>query len=122
MISRIWSPLPDQQLLFRVHRNASSRNPKTGKAKPKAFFRREGELGLSVFLSREAALLSGMDVTGGMCSVSVRHVRHCRLGVALIQDREDHAELRNVPLRLEDEQRALDIANYLAEIADDVPV
>lgn len=122
MVSRIWPALPDSQLLFRIHRNASSRHAKTGVPKLKAFFRREVELGLSLFLSREAALLSGLDVSGGMCSVTVGQVRSCPSGVALIQDAEDHAEVRNVPLKGDDEPRALEIADYFVRVAVDVPL
>ena len=122
---RIWPPLPSTQRLFRVHRNASSRNPKTGKPKPKTFYRRKTELGLSVFLSKEAALLAGLDVAG-LCTFTVEQIYNCPQGLVLVQESVDHAEIRAVPLIAddspEDTQRALDIADYLGTVAEDVPI
>lgn len=121
MVSQIWPILPDGQLLFRVHRNESSRNSKTGKPKPKTFYRRESEFGLSVFLSREAALLSGLDVAG-LCSFTKGDLFKCPHPLVLIQDAPDHAQIFGVPLKTEDQQKMLDIADYLVRVSEDVPL
>jgi hypothetical protein len=119
VITRIWPCLSSTQQLFRVHRNDSSRNPKTGKPKLKTFFVRANEVGLSVYLSKEAALLCGLDVAG-ICTVTAGQVYSFDL--ALIRDTKDHAEIRPVPQRTDDERRALDIADYLVRVAEDVPI
>lgn len=53
----------------------------------------------------------------GFCSLTVRAVIGFPQGLSLIQDEVDHAEIRGVPLMKEDEQRALDIADYLVSVA-----
>lgn len=53
---------------------------------------------------------------------TAEHIYRCPYGLRLIQDSEDHAEILGVPLMAEDEQRAIDIAGYLVEVAVDVPL
>jgi hypothetical protein len=78
-------------------------------------------LGLSVFLSKEASLLSGLEVAG-LCTFTAEDVTKCPYGLVLIRDTQDHAEIRGVPLKDENLQRALDIADYLVEVATDLPM
>ena len=82
-------------------------------------------MGLSVFLSKEAALLAGLDVAG-LCTFTAEQVHNCPYGLVLVQESIDHAEIRAVPLiaddNPEDTQRALDIADYLVAVAEDVPL
>jgi hypothetical protein len=66
-------------------------------------------------------MLSGLNIAG-ICMFTAEHVYKCPYGLALSQDSEDHAEITGVPLKDEDEQRALDIAVYLVEISVDVPL
>jgi hypothetical protein len=120
VVSRIWQPLSPTKSLFRAYRNESARNSKTGKPKLKAFFRREHELGLSVFLSKEAALLALN--AAGLCTFLVADVHSCPYGLTLVQESEDHVEIRAVPFRAEDEKRAMDIADYLVSVSIDVPL
>ncbi|MGA2592520.1 MAG: hypothetical protein ABSH32_21630 [Bryobacteraceae bacterium] len=76
---------------------------------------------MSVFLSIESVLLAGLDVAG-ICMLTAGHVYDCPYGLTLVQDSEDHAEIMGVPLRAEDEKRAMDIADYLVKVAEDVPL
>jgi hypothetical protein len=121
VVSQIWPALPDDQLLFRAHRNESSRNSKTGKPKPKTFFRRATEFGLSVYFSRESALLSGLDIAG-LCCFRKADLLSSPHPLALIQDASDHAQILGVPLKSEDEQKMLDIADHLVRLSEDVPL
>jgi hypothetical protein len=75
-----------------------------------------------VFLSKEAAQLSGLDLSGGICALTLGEMRACPDELTLVQDSADHAEIRGVPLKSEDEGRALGIADYLVRIAADIPL
>ncbi len=54
----------------------------------------------------------------GMCLLVVEDVRNSPDPLYLIQDRADHAEIRGVPTRQENQETALRIAKYLARIAE----
>lgn len=71
-------------------------------------------------MSKEALLLS-LDAAG-VCTFSVADVYNCPYGLALVRQNEDHVEIRGVPLRAEDEKRALDIADYLVGVSTDLPL
>jgi hypothetical protein len=62
-----------------------------------------------------------MDIAG-ICMFTAEHVYNCPHGLVLSQDSEGHAEITGVPLKDEDEQRALDIAVYLVGVSVDVPL
>jgi hypothetical protein len=54
-----------------------------------------------------------------MCRLIVRDIVDCPDPLRVVQDAVDHAEIRGVPTRDEDQERALRIAKYLARIAED---
>lgn len=53
-----------------------------------------------------------------MCRLIVGDIVDCPDPLYLIQDAIDHAEIRGVPTRDEDQEKALRIAKYLARIAE----
>jgi hypothetical protein len=59
-----------------------------------------------------------------MCRLIVRDIADCPDPLLVIRDAIDHAEIRGIPTRDEDQERALRIAKYLARVAehfDEVP-
>jgi len=53
---------------------------------------------------------------------TAEHVYNCPYGLTLAQDSQDHADIMGVPLMTEDQQRAIDIADYLVKVSEDVPI
>jgi hypothetical protein len=115
-----WPPLPDSQVLHRAYRNESDRDIKAGKPKPKVFYRRQAESGLSVGLTIDRILRT--IVAAGRCELLTGGVRLCVPPLDVIQDEIDHANILGVPLREENEEAALAIARYLARISEDKPL
>jgi hypothetical protein len=94
----------------------------------KLFYRKEGEEGLSVSLSK-AGLIAAYPGAAGMCQLLVGSeampgvgVLGCPDPLSVFQDASDHAEIRGVPTRQEDQEKALRTAKYLARIAEDLPL
>ena len=115
-----WPPLPDSQILHRAYRNESDRDTRAGKPKPKVFYRRPTEAGLSVGLTIDRILRT--LAAAGRCEFLTGPVRLCEPRLEVVQDEVDHANILGVPLREEDEAAALAIARYLARIAEDKPL
>jgi hypothetical protein len=103
---------------YRAYPFPDSFNAKTGKPAPKLFYRKVNEEGLSVGLSL-GALKQAYPNAAGACSLIVNDIRACDDELDVIQDAPQHAEIVGVPLRSEDEEKALRIARYLARIAED---
>jgi hypothetical protein len=57
-----------------------------------------------------------------MCSFTKADLLSCQQPLVLIQDTADHAHILGVPLRTEDEQKMLDIADHLVRASEDVPL
>jgi hypothetical protein len=74
----------------------------------------------------ESVLLAAMNNIAGVCTFTAEHVYNCPYGLTLVQDSQDHAEIMGVPqlkdASPEDTRRALDIADYLVAVAQDVPI
>jgi hypothetical protein len=113
-----WPPLRPEASLFRAYRYPDDLDAKSAKPKPKVFYRRLNETGLSVALTSEAvySLFAG---AAGMCVLSVNEVAECPDPLAVIQDGQTHAEIQGVPTREENQEKALRIAKYLARVATD---
>ena len=86
-----WPPLRPGASLFRAYRYPDDLDAKSGKPKPKVFYRRPNETGLSVALTSEAvySLFAG---AAGMCVLSVNEVAECPDPLAVIQD--GHSRMR----------------------------
>lgn len=75
-------------------------------------------------------LLRRYPRAAGMCRLTVGNTRAPGIGVlgspldplSIIQDERDHAEIRGIPTRAEDSERAIRIAKYLARISENVPL
>src|ERR1700719_2276673 len=124
----VWPPLPPGAIVYRAYPFLDSLNTKTGKPQAKLFYRKQDETGLSVALST-VALLDRYPNAAGMCQLVVGSITSPGIGVlgcpdplSVIQDDVDHAEIRGVPTRGEDQQTALRIAKYLARVADNLPL
>jgi hypothetical protein len=87
---------------------------------PKLFYRKARETGLSVGLSPAGTLLR-YPGAAGMCRLIIRDIVDCPDPLRVVQDAVDHAEIRGVPTRDEDQETALRIAKYLARIAENCP-
>lgn len=118
-----WAPLPPESQVYRAYPFADSLNAKTGKPLPKLFYRKQNETGLSVGLSREG-LLARYPGAAGMCRLNVGSavtpgvgVLGCSDPLSIVQDDLDHAEIRGIPTRQEDQEKALRTAKYLTRIA-----
>jgi len=109
--------LPPSTEVFRAYPFPDSFNSRTGKPIPKLFYRKANETGLSVGLSKEGTLLLFPGAVG-MCRLVVRDITDSPDPLRVVQDAIDHAEIRGVPTRQEDQEKALRIAKYLARIAD----
>lgn len=108
------------QKVFRAYALPDHLNRRTNKPVPKIFYRKVNEIGLSVGLSPEGAREARPDAIG--CFVlTVGDVRECPDPIDVIQDAETHGEIRGVPTRDEDLEKALRIAKYLVRIADLYP-
>lgn len=103
--------------VYRAYPFSDSFNRRTGKPMPKLFYRKAAETGLSVGLSPAGTLLRYPGAVG-MCRLIVRDIVDCPDPLHLVQDAIDHAEIRGVPTRDEDQEKALRIAKYLARIAE----
>jgi hypothetical protein len=106
--------------VFRAYPFPDSLNRSTGKPQPKLFYLKAGESGLSVGLSVESTLLR-YPGAAGMCSLVVGTVKDSPDPLDVVPDATDHAEIRGVPLRSEDQEKAIRIAKYLARIAEHRP-
>jgi hypothetical protein len=106
--------------VFRAYPFPDSFNARTGKPMPKLFYRKASETGLSVGLSPAGTLLR-YPGAAGMCRLIVRDIVDSPDPLRVVQDAIDHAEIRGVPTRDEDQETALRIAKYLARIADHCP-
>lgn len=106
--------------VFRAYPFPDSFNSRTGKPMPKLFYRKANEAGLSVALSPTAILLR-YPGAAGMCRLIVRDIVDCPDPLHVVQDAVDHAEIRGVPTRDEDQETALRIAKYLARVAEHCP-
>ena len=112
---------PELEFTAEVYRGypfPDSFDSRTGKPKPKLFYRKANEAGLSVGLSPAGTLLRYPGAVG-MCRLIVRDIVDCPDPLRVVQDAVDHAEIRGVPTRDEDQERVLRIAKYLARIAED---
>ena len=123
-----WPPLHAESLLYRAYPFPNTLNRNKRKPEPNLFYRRAQETGLSVGLSPEA-VTRRVPRNFGMCRLKVGATTDCGNGVlgcpdplSIVQDAEDHAEIRGRPTRNEDQERALRIAKYLVRICEDSPL
>jgi len=112
--------LPCSTILYRLITKASWIDKDTGNVQPAAMVRRFDEDGLSVFIKAlctlpEAIVLSTLTRVKGAVTLHVGHVRD--LGLDVLSDPTDrrHAEIVGVPLEAEDLDRAIYLADLLAE-------
>jgi hypothetical protein len=103
--------------VYRAYPFEDSFNRRTGKPQPKLFYRKASETGLSVGFSKEGILLR-FPGAAGMCRLIVRDITFSPDPLQVIQDAVDHAEIRGVPTRDEDQEKALRIAKYLARVSE----
>jgi hypothetical protein len=113
-----YPPLAPEGQVYRAYPFTDSFNAKTGKPAPKLFYRKLNEEGLSVGLSL-GAIKRAYPNGAGACSLIVNDIRACDDELDVIQDAPEHAEIVGIPLRAEDEEKAIRIARYLARIAED---
>jgi hypothetical protein len=106
--------------VYRAYPFPDSYNRKTGKVEPKLFYRKQAEEALSVGLSKQA-ILELYSNASGMCSLVIGAVRESPDPLDVVQDTPLHASITGVPLRSEDQERALRIAKYLSRIATHSP-
>lgn len=104
------------QRVFRAYALPDHLNKKTNKPVPKVFYRKTSETGLSVGLSPEGAMQARPDAIGSFVLIA-GEVRECPDPIDVIRDAETHGEIRGVPTRDEDLEKALRIAKYLVRIA-----
>jgi hypothetical protein len=116
----VYAVLEPDADVYRAYPFPDSYNGRTGKPLPKLFYRKASETGLSVGLSPEGTLLR-YPGAAGMCRLIVRDIADCPDPLRVVQDAIDHAEIRGVPTRDEDQETALRIAKYLSRIADHCP-
>jgi len=116
----VYPELEPNAEVYRAYPFSDSYNQRSGKPMPKLFYRKAGESGLSVGLTPEGTLLRYPRATG-MCRLIVGDIVDCPDPLRVVQDAIDHAEIRGVPTRDEDQETALRIAKYLARIADHCP-
>jgi hypothetical protein len=109
----IYPELESAAEVYRAYPFPDSFDGRSGKPKPKLFYRKANETGLSVGLSPAGTLLR-YPGDAGMCRLTVRDIVDCPDALCLVRDTVDHAEIRGVPTRDEDQERALRIAKYLA--------
>jgi len=114
----VYAPLAPERQVYRAYPFPDSFSTKTGKPIPKLFYRKTNEEGLSVGLSIDA-IKQIYPYAAGACSLVVNNIRACDDVLDVIQDGPQHAEISGVPLRAEDQEKALRIARYLARIAED---
>lgn len=124
----IWPPLLPEAIVYRAYPFPDILNSKTNRPLPKLFYRKEHETGLSIGLSK-AGLLARYPRAAGMCQLKVGSpatpgdgVLGCQDPLSIVQDDEDHAEIRGVPTRQEDQEKALRIAKYLERISENSPM
>jgi hypothetical protein len=122
-----WPALDPDATVYRAYPFPDSLNPKTGKPVPKLFYRKADELGLSIGLSR-LGLRDRFPGAVGMCKLIVGDVNIPDVGILgcidplhIVQDEADHAEIRGVPTRVDDQEKALRIAKYLVRISEHCP-
>jgi hypothetical protein len=113
----VYPELEPSAEVYRAYPFPDSYNSRTGKPKPKLFYRKANETGLSVGLSPAGTLLRYPGAVG-MCRLIVGDIIDCPDPLRVVQDAID-PEIRGVPARDEDQEKALRIAKYLARIADD---
>jgi hypothetical protein len=114
----VYAELESNAEVYRAYPFPDSFDNRSGKPKPKLFYRKANETGLSLGLSPAGTLLRYPGAVG-MCRLIVRDIIDCPDPLSLVRDAVDHAEIRGVPTRDEDQERALRIAKYLARIAED---
>jgi asparagine synthetase B (glutamine-hydrolysing) len=107
---------PDE--VYRGYRNDSDFDSRQKKPKPKVFYRRETEEGLSVSFSADHARTELADPRG-VCKLVTRDILDCEEGLTVVSDRANHANIMGVPLKTQDEEKATRIARYLSRIAED---
>jgi hypothetical protein len=108
--------LAPERKVYRAYPFSDFFDPKKGKPVPKLFYRKKNELGLSVAFSPEG-ILAVYPGAAGMCCLLLSDIEQCPDQLHLLQDSEDHAEIRGIPTRDEDQEKALRIAKYLARVA-----
>ncbi len=125
--SVIASPVASDSFVFRAYAFPDCFDRRKNKIQPKTFYRKPEEVGLSIGLSSQG-LLSRYPGAAGMCTLTVGDPKTPGVGILgspldplfIVQDEPDHAEIRGVPTRSEDQERALRIARYLVRIAEHV--
>ncbi len=115
-----WPHLEDGTPIYRAYRNRSDFNRTTCAPQPKVFYRRSTERGLSVGLTKQAAL--SVLRAEGLCQLLVGDVRASLDPLDVIQDGREHAEIVGVRLLDENAEAALRIARYLARVAVNLPL
>ena len=115
-----WPAVDASAVCFLGYAKASFYHPASQVPQPLAFLRRENESALSFAYTR-AALEKRLKIKG-LCSIVASKFAKYPPGTLFItQDSEDHLSLFGVPCREEDEQGAMDVAEYLTSKAADVP-
>jgi hypothetical protein len=116
----VYLPLADDARVYRAYPFSDSLNKKTGRPEPRLFYRKATETALSVGLSKQA-ITDLYPTSVGMCELIIASVRDCPDALDVIQDGDRHGSITGVPLRTEDQLKAIRIAKYLVRIAHHCP-
>ncbi len=117
-----WPPLGPEALVFRAYPFSDSFDRKSGKPKPKLFYRKDTEAGLSVGLTPRDTLIQ-FPGAAGMCQLVVSQIcSNPTDPLEIVQDAVGHANIMGIPTRSEDAEKAIRIAKFLARIAQDVAI
>lgn len=113
-----FNDLPCSKIVYRALIWENWIDRQSGRIMPSAFIRRPKESGLSVCLDVEIGAYLKSRFTKPTFGAGSLHVgRVADLGLRVIQDKVDHAEIRGIPLQADDPAEAERFASLLAKQA-----